>query len=417
MTQENPPSEEEPKNPLLRFLRMPPVADVPTSKGQIYLYALRVCDISDFGKLQPSDPVSQVRAFLPSIGSLTKVSDETPERDPVDAAIVSGLTNDEIEQIAEAYVQSSALKESREGLKDREPIARKDGETASAYLLRLMQARVDQSKQTARELHESIIGSSRGLFDQVRKSYTELGSTVKAFEAISRPTLESTLSRAHQDSILGSSRGLFDQLRKSYTELGSTVKEFETISRPTLEPSLSRAHLEINDQLAEHTAHMARERAEELEMVRLTGKMTAESAKTLKDLAEAATTLMEQMDNRDRRADQSTRKQITIAVWSVGITAVLALVSLIVSSLAYHQDRNRSTSGDQWQAKLLTAIEEGNQQRSAVERENQALREQVKSLDARIADMEAVQGAAAEASKATSAERRETNPGSTRPPP
>ena len=50
--------------------------------------------------------------------------------------------------------------------------------------------------------------------------------------------------------------------------------------------------------------------------------MTAESAKTLKDLAEAATTLMEQMDERDRRTDQSTRKQITIAVWSVVASAV-----------------------------------------------------------------------------------------------
>ena len=141
-------------------------------------------------------------------------------------------------------------------------------------------------------------------------------------------------------------------------------------------------------------------------MTRLTGKMTAESAQTLKDLAEAATTLMEQMDERDRRADQSTRKQITIAVWSVGISAVLALFALIVSGFAYVQDRGSSSSEEQWQVKLLAAIEQGNQQRSATEHENEALREQVNDLGARIAVLEAAQRVAA-AKKAEDA----TSPG------
>lgn len=174
----------------------------------------------------------------------------------------------------------------------------------------------------------------------------------------------------------------------------------------------------MNNFLAEQARERAEERAEEMEMTRLTGQMTAESAKTLKDLAEAATTLMEQMDERDRRTDQTTRKQITIAVWSVGISAVLALFALIVSGFAYFQDRNSNKSGDQWQAKLLTAIEQGNQQRSTVERENQALREQMTALDARIVELKAVQRSTAEASKAASlAARRETNPDSTITPP
>src|SRR5690606_32401015 len=98
---------------------------------------------------------------------------------------------------------------------------------------------------------------------------------------------------------------------------------------------------------------------------------------------------------RDRRADQSTRKQITIAVWSVGISAVLALFALIVSGFAYVQDRDSSSSEEQWQVKLLASIEQGNQQRSATEHENETLREQVNVLGARIADLEAAQRAAA----------------------
>ena len=155
--------------------------------------------------------------------------------------------------------------------------------------------------------------------------------------------------------------------------------------------------------MVEQARERAEERAEEMALARLTGQMTAESAKTLKDLAEAATTLMEQFDERDRKTDKSTRKQITIAVWSVGISAVLALLALIVSGFAYIQDRDNSSSGDQWQAKLVTAIEQGNQQRAAVEIENEALREQVKSLDARIADLEADQRADAQTSNATRA--------------
>ena len=255
-------------------------------------------------------------------------------------------------------MQSTEWQTAREGALRRKSVAREASETASAYLIRLVKEQVEQQQQAAKQLHEKMFGSSRGLFDQVRKSYTELESTVKAFEAISRPTLE---------------------------------------------PSLSRGHLEIKNHLAEHSARMGRDRVEELEMVRLTGKMTAESAKTLKELAEAATTLMEQFDDRDRKTDKSTRKQITIAVWSVGISAVLALLALIVSGFAYLQDRNNSSSVDQLQAKLLTAIEQGNQQRSTLERENQVLLEQVISQCARIADLEAVQRATA---KSTSSKQK-----------
>ena len=58
------------------LLRSKPVADVETLAGRIYLYPLRVRDMTDFEKLEPGDAVSQIRAFLPSIGSLTVESDE-----------------------------------------------------------------------------------------------------------------------------------------------------------------------------------------------------------------------------------------------------------------------------------------------------------------------------------------------------
>ena len=336
MTQENPPSGDAPKKTTLKLLlRSKPAADVETSAGRIYLYPLRMRDMADFEKLEPSDALSQIRNFLPNIGSLIVESDEAPERVPLDAAIADGLSDDEIERAADAYAKSSAWQTFRDGSQERESVVQQAGEAASAFLVRLLKAEVEDYRQSSKRMHDMMFGSAQSLFDQVQKSTS-----------------------------------LFDQVRKSTSALGSTLNAYEELTKfakpaPLEIQPIRTDHFDaLNRQMAQQARERAEERAEEMELTRLTGKMTAESAQTLKDLAEAATTLMEQMDERDRRADQSTRKQITIAVWSVGISAVWALFALIVSGFAYFQDRNSNKSGDQWQAKLLTAIEQGNQQRS-----------------------------------------------------
>ncbi len=352
------------------LLRSKPVTHIETSVGRIYLYPLRICDMTDFEKLEPGDAASQIRGFLPSIGSLTVESDESPDRIPLDAEIASGLSGDEIEWIAEAYGNSSAWQATSESSQGRKPALREADETASAFLVRLLKAEVEDYHQSAKQMRDKMFGSARSLFDQAQKS-----------------------------------TNLFDQVRKSTSALGSTLNAYDELTKFTRPAPLEiqpirTDHIDaLNRQMAQQARERAEERAEEMELARLTGQMTAESAKTLKDLAEAATTLMEQFDERDRKTDKSTRKQITIAVWSVGITAVLALLALIVSGFAYLQDRDNSSSGDQWQVKLLTAIEQGNQQRSAVQHENETLREQVNILGAHIADLEAAQRAAAAAAK------------------
>lgn len=351
MTESKQPNGDEPKKKSLKLLlRSKPVAEVETSIGSIYLYPLRVRDMADFEKLEPAEAIDQIRNFLTSIGSLALESDETPERIPLDPEIAKTLSGDEVELLSEAYVQSSVWQKVREGDEDRKPVAREDGETASAYLIRLVRDEVEQQ-------HEKLLGSSRSLFDQVRKSTSALGSTLSAYEQLTKFAKPASLE---------------------------------------IQPIRTDHFGALNRQMAEQARERAEERAEEMALARLTGQMTAESAMTLKDLAEAATTLMEQFDERDRKTDKSTRKQITIAVWSVGISAILALLALIVSGFAYLQDRDNSLSEDQWQSKLLTVIEQGNQQRYVIERENDALQEQVKVLDGRIAVLEAAQRATVE---------------------
>lgn len=353
MTKSNRPPSEEPKK---KLPNLQPDTDVETSAGRIYLHPLRVGNIIDFKKLKDGDAVSQIRAFLPSIGSLIVKSDEAPECVPLDAAIVAGLSDGEIEKIADAY--ASAWQTTRENSQERKPAVREMSETASAYLVRLLKAEVDDWSQSSKRLLDPLFRSSSSFLDPVRKSSSALGSTLSA-----------------------------------YNELTKSAKPAPLAIPPIQTDHVSR----LSDQLAEQARKRKEERAEELELTRLTGQMTAESAKTLKDLAEAATTLMEQMDERDRKTNRSTRTQITIAVASVVFSAVFALLALILSYCAYVQDRDSISSDDQWQMKLLTAIEHGNHQRSAAEHENEILRKQVHVLGARISDLEIAQRAAAAA--------------------
>ena len=349
-----------------------PSTDVQTSIGKIYLYPLRVSDVSQFEKLAAGEPSARFRQFLPCVASLSVNSEIEKEREPLAPEFVEQLSDLEIETIAEAYAFSAALQRSRLGSKDKSGLPQNDTEPTTAYLDRLLQREIQDQAEEIQRIRKQMLGSASSIFDQVRKSSSTLGSTLTEFERLTK--------------------------RSAPVEIHA--------------PNMDHFHA-MNEQFA----RQARERAEELEMVRLTGKMTVESAQTLKDLAEAATVLLEQLDKRDEKADKSTRAQINIAVWSVGVSAVLALFALIFSSLAYFQDRSNNDAGDKWQAKLLTTISDGNIQRATSERENQRLSGQVTALEAKIDHIEKAQRIEPHSKSDASAARRVTSPGSTLPPP
>ena len=58
----------------------------------------------------------------------------------------------------------------------------------------------------------------------------------------------------------------------------------------------------------------------------------------------------------------------------VGVSAVIAVVALLVSAAAYIQDQRNGASEDKFQADLLEAIKDGNRQTAALTLENQRLR-------------------------------------------
>lgn len=334
---------------------------VQTSVGMVYLYSLRASDISEFRKIKADDPAERARVFLPCIASFSKTASFNEEREPLPSELAGQLTEADLDVLARAYISPSVFGAICTDPNEGSVLPRQVGEKAVVYLDRMLQQEIKNQTRELKKMREKILVPSSNIFDQVRKSSSALGSTLTEFERLTK--------------------------RSAAVEIHA--------------PNMDHFHA-MNEQFA----RQARERAEELEMVRLTGKMTAESAKTLNDLAEAATVLLEQLDKRDKQSDKSTRTQINIAVWSVGISAVLALFALIFSSLAYFQDGSNNNSGDKWQADLLTTIRNGNQQRAESEKENQRLSAQVTALGAKIAGIEEAQRSKREALTAL----RSTNP-------
>jgi hypothetical protein len=351
MTQDGDPSSGNQDAPKMKGLNLDqlsrPATAVPTSVGTLYLYGLRTSDLSAVVALPGEEPVARIRAFLPKIASLIEAKGFKDERPPLASEDVDRLSDAEVDRVAEAYAEVLQREPRLDGEEAPNP-ERETAEPAAAYLDRLLKHEAQEQLQQLRRMSEKMLSSTSSIFDQVRKSSAALGSTLSAF----------------------------DQLTKS--------------AAPVEIRAPNTGHL---DAVNEHFARQARERAEELEMVRLTGKMTAESAKTLRDLAEAATVLLEQLDARDRKGDRSTRKQISIAVWSVGVSAVLALFALIVSGLGYLQDKGNNAAGDKWQSELITAVRDGNRQRDATEKEAQRLRDLVAQLEAKISRIESSRAA------------------------
>ena len=306
------------------------VAEVDTPIGKLYLFPLRVSDIQAFNGLSATNAVERIREFIPCIASLSSDYGLKQERVGITADQAAKLSDQTVESIAEAYALSNGLRSAREGGKDREPMVRATDEPATAFLDRLLRNEVEEQANQFEKLREQVLGSTHGIFDQVRKASQALGDTRQQFERLTRTS--------------ASSGGV--------------------------SPSIETKSLEFNNHMAEHSARLARERSEDREMVRLTGQMTAQSAMTLQELADAVSTLLEKLDERDKEAKRTTKFQLWIAVGSVVVSALIAGASFI-------QDWRNNKSGDDWQGKVLEELKAVNTRSTKLETENHALRQKV----------------------------------------
>lgn len=305
-------------------------AAVDTSIGRIFLLPFQRLYPSEYTKQPDQSSIERIRSYLPYIASLS-ASDE--ERVKITAEQLDQLLDDDIEALAEAYASSSAFRKTREGSKDQAAVARESGEAATAYLDRLLRYEIEEQVKQTRKIMETALGVTRGIFDPVRQSSLELGDSWQQLERLTKTTAIPQ----------------------------SPTPAFETKS------------LEFRNHMAEHTARIAQERAEDREILRLTAETSVKSAKMLQELADAASTMLEKLDERDADAKRTTKTQLWIAVGSVAVSAILALLS-------YYQDRTNNESGDEWQAAVLSELKTSNERGAAIQTENQLLRNEVQQL-------------------------------------
>jgi hypothetical protein len=336
-----------PKKSLDISIFLEPVADVSTSIGKVYLYPLRTSDIGRIGKLQDGAPILWFREFLPCIASLHATTKFEAERLPLTSDEVTQLADDEVERLAEAYAFSSALQTTRLGGKEGEQVPRHDGETAAAYVDRLLRKDLESHLASAERLRKLMLAPASSLFDAVRSSSSALTQSLKDYEKLASVSVTP---------------------RTDSGRLADVIKNMD-----------------------ERHARQVSERAEELEMVRLTGQMTAQSAATLRDLADVATVMLERFDARDQKSDKDTRRQLRIAVGSVIVSAVLALFALIVAVWSFTQDKRNNEADGKWQSSLLSAISESNHQQRELREGNAKLRARIEALERAGAVTQALQ--------------------------
>ena len=318
------------------------VAEVDTPIGKLYLFPLRTSDLQAFSALPATNHVDRARHFLPCIASLYPDYGLKHERVGITSDEASSLSDQMVEGIAEAFVSSNGVRSVREGGKDRPPIVREADEPATAYLGRLMHGEIEEQANLFKKLREQALGSTHGIFDQMRKASQALGDTRQQFERLTRAS--------------------------AFPSTG-------------ISPSIEARSLALSNHMAEHSARLARERSEDREMVRLTGQMTAQSAETLQELAAAASTMLEKLDQRDVESKHTTKVQLWIAVGSVAIAAALAGASFL-------QDWFNNKSGDDWQAKVLDELKVSNSRSSKLEGENADLRQKVEDLRSAVRALE-----------------------------
>lgn len=317
------------------------VAEVDTPIGKLYLFTLRVSDLRAYSKLDATDAIERIRTFLPCIASLSTDYAFNQERIGITVDQALQLTDQTVQKIAETYALSSALRSAREGEKDREPIVRATDEPATEFLDRLLLKKVAEQANQLENIKKQLLGSTHGIFDQVRKSSQTLGETWKQFEKLNRAsTIPKGIAHPVENSAFESMKLITEQQKK-----------------------------------------MGRERAEDRELVRLTGQMSAQSAKTLQQLADAASTMLEKLDERDVGAKRATKVQLWIAVVSIIISAVLALFSLIFSVAAFYQDKLNFSSGGKWEDKVLNELKAVNKNSARIESEMQALRQKMEHMN------------------------------------
>lgn len=279
-----------------------PMGSVETSQGTVYAYSPSIDNYKFYSDLSEDTPENRAQKVLPILISLIARTSFSEDVTPIPLDIYSSLSEPDLNAIVDLFNTKLVVYKGKHNEKSGGVLeSRRPEETALIFFDRILEAEITQQKNflinQRKMILESIESPAKKIFEQLNASTARLGSTL----------------------------GSYDRL------IGEQKREAHTFR--TYKP-------EIHNELFEHQNRLNRERNEDRELAKITGQMTAQSAEMLKDLAESAENFLLRFDAKDEKTDKQVNFQLWLGVGSLIITALLALASLVVSIMAFNQNKN-----------------------------------------------------------------------------
>jgi hypothetical protein len=324
---------------------------VETSIGALSLFPQRFEDIGAFSKLPLDEPSSsRLRLYLPYIAARSDTLTEDGDWPRIDEASSQQLPDEDVERIAEAYLSMPERQQIAEGADPlSSSIVRADGESATAYLDRLLRA--DHERQM-----EDLKGTYESLRDRSGQSLSSAFADVDRQASSLREVATSFVQE--QD--------LAEQERRS--ELGpNAIPNSLDGNSPLLS---SDAEITENDRLK-------RVRDEEIALTRSIGIVTTQSAILVASLSETAIRFLRQFSETTQKSEEATRTSLRMVLVTVLIMGAFAVIAASAAIVSYLEERENRQIRNQWQESVLRSMKETAAAQEA----------QVKSLDDKIREL------------------------------
>jgi hypothetical protein len=345
---------------------------VETSIGTVSLFPQRFEDVGAFSKLPLDESsASRLRLYLPYIAARTDAHIEDGEWRRIDEASSRQLPDEDLERIAEAYLSMPERQQIAEGAGPlADPIVRAEGESATAYLDRLMRA--DHERQM-----EDLKGTYESLSDR------------------SGQTLSSALADVDRQA---------SSLRDVATSAMQGQNPAQQQSRSELDANAIPSSLESNGPLLSSDAGLAEKDGlkgahdEEIALTRSIGIVTTQSAILVASLSETATRFLREFSETTQKSEESARKILRMVLVAVLFTGVFAVIAAAATIVSYLDERENRLLTNQWQDSVLRSMQETAAAQAT----------QIKSLDDKVRELSDRQNALAAAPAADAAAPKAT---------
>ncbi len=375
-----------------RSKSQPTPVRVETSIGTLSLLPQRFEDIGAFSKLPPDEPSSsRLRCYLPYIAARSDALIEGGEWPRIDEASSQRLPEEDLERIAEAYLSMPERRRIAEGAGPLSgPIVRADGESATAYLDRLLTAD-----------HERQMVDLKGTYESLRDSSGQ----------------PLAIALADVDRQASSLRDVATSFMQ-----GQDLAEKEL--RHELDPNAIPNPLEGNHPLLSSDAGISENdrlksaHDEEMVLTRSIGMVTTQSAILVASLSETTTRFLRQFSETTEKSAEAARTSLRTVLVTVLIMGILAAIAAAAAIVSYFEERENRQTTNQRHESVLRSMKES---AAAQEAQIKSLDDKVRELGARQNELAAplpapaTDGAAQRAaSEAEAPIQRSPKPGSTK---